>query len=108
MPKMQSRTSKDVNQNATGIPALTTGQDVPTSVSDPEKRRESGAASILGKLGGLKGEKARVENLSASPRKQIARKAAGKKLKAPALSRKQKYRLANGLYCIVNSSPQKL
>jgi hypothetical protein len=108
MPKKQSGIPKDVNQNAAGIVALTTGQDVPTNVSDAEKRRRSEAASILGKLGGLKGAKARAKSLSASPRKQIARNAAGKRWKAPALSQKHKYRLANGLYCIVNSSPENL
>jgi hypothetical protein len=105
MPKKQSGIPEDVNQNAAGIVALTTGQDVPTNESDAER---SEAVSILGKLGGLKGGKARAKSLSADPSKQIARKAAGKRWGAPTLSRKHKYRLANGLCCIVNSSPENL
>jgi hypothetical protein len=68
---------KDVNQNAARIVALSTGQAIPTRVgSAEEKRLRSQAASILGKLGGSKGGKARAANLTAARRKEISQKAA--------------------------------
>jgi hypothetical protein len=53
----------DLNQIAAGIVAKSTGQKNPAAVS-------------LGRLGGLKGGKARAAALSARKRKQIAKKAA--------------------------------
>jgi len=72
MAKKSSSIPQDVNQNAARIVALATGQDIPKNVSDSEKQRRSEAASILGKLGGSKGGKARAEKLTAEQRKKIA------------------------------------
>jgi hypothetical protein len=60
---------KDLNQIAAGIARLTTGQTTPEPPKNP-------AAVALGRLGGLKGGKARAESLSPKKRKEIARKAA--------------------------------
>jgi hypothetical protein len=60
---------KDLNQTAANIMRLTTGQTAPEPAKNP-------AAVALGRLGGLKGGKARAESLSAKKRKEIARKAA--------------------------------
>jgi len=54
---------RDLNQMAAGIVAKSTGQKNPAAVA-------------LGKLGGLKGGKARAAALSPRKRKQIAKKAA--------------------------------
>jgi hypothetical protein len=78
MPTRSSKgIPKDINQNAARIVALTTGQQIPVNViSDEQKRLRSQAASILGKIGGPKGGKARAESLTAAKRKEIAKKAA--------------------------------
>ncbi len=59
----------DLNQIAASIVAQTTKQTKPLPGKNP-------AAVALGRLGGLKGGKARAEKLSATKRKQIAAKAA--------------------------------
>jgi len=67
---MQERTSKeadDLNLLAAKIVGQTTGE-IP--------QEKNPAAVTLGRLGGLKGGKARAEKLSAKRRKQIAQKAA--------------------------------
>lgn len=71
---MPKRSSTDLNQTAFNIVQQSTGQlapakDVPTLAKNP-------AAVALGRLGGLKGGKARAANLSAKQRKDIALKAA--------------------------------
>ncbi len=58
--------AKDLNQIASGIARLTTEQDKPS---------KNPAAVALGRLGGLKGGKARAEKLTAKRRKEIAQKA---------------------------------
>ncbi len=68
MPKRSS--TPDLNVVAARIVAETTNQQTKTL---PEKNP---AAVALGRLGGLKGGKARAEKLSAKRRKQIAKKAA--------------------------------
>lgn len=60
----------DLNQIAASIVERTTG-----SQASPDVRKNP-AAVALGRLGGLKGGKARAESLSARKRKEIARKAA--------------------------------
>ncbi len=72
---MQKRSSKgkDINQLAASVVAEATGQDQPQS--EPKKEKNP-AAVALGKLGGLKGGKARAANLSAKRRKEISKKAA--------------------------------
>lgn len=80
---MPTRPSKreDAMQAAARIVAQTTDQPLPKLVEKPiptdeEKALRSQAASILGKLGGSKGGKARAKSLSAKRRKQIAKAAA--------------------------------
>jgi len=72
MPKRSS--IKDVNRLAKRITDLATGNPITEKPAiDPDKNP---AAVALGRLGGLKGGKARAESLSAKKRKQIAKKAA--------------------------------
>jgi len=75
---MQKRSSKgrDINQIASNIVAAATGQDsVPQSVQTSGQAKNP-AAVALGRLGGLKGGKARARKLSAKKRSQIAKQAA--------------------------------
>ncbi len=67
MLKRTSNKKEDENTIASQIVELTT--DKPTKKKNP-------AAVALGKLGGLKGGKARAEKLSPERRKEIAKKAA--------------------------------
>lgn len=60
---------RDINELGKAIVDLTTGDREP----DPEKNPH---AVALGKLGGSKGGTQRAKSLSATKRKQIARKAA--------------------------------
>jgi hypothetical protein len=62
--------SKDLNQIAANIAALTTGTKV------KEEAAKNPAAVALGRLGGLKGGNARAASMSAAKRKEIAKKAA--------------------------------
>ena len=66
MPKRTSKTDEDINLLAKSIVDNATGKP-------PEKNP---AAVALGRLGGLKGGKARAKILSPEKRKEIARKAA--------------------------------
>jgi hypothetical protein len=78
---MQDRSSKnkrrtlDVNQAAKRITDLTTGNAISEDPSPivPEKNP---AAVALGRVGGLKGGKARAEKLSDEKRSEIAKRAA--------------------------------
>jgi len=64
---------KDPNQRAKMIVDLATGEITePVSTKNP-------AAVELGRLGGLKGGKARAESLTPERRKEIAKKAAEKR-----------------------------
>jgi hypothetical protein len=63
---------RDPNQLAKYIVDLSTREIPPEPVKNP-------AAVALGRLGGLKGGKARAETLSAARRKEIAKKAAAKR-----------------------------
>jgi hypothetical protein len=62
----------DLNQIAASIVSQTT-EPGPKAKPQPEKNP---AAVALGRLGGLKGGKARAERLSARKRREIAKKAA--------------------------------
>lgn len=67
---MPKRSSKDLNQIAAEIlKAATTERQATPTAKNP-------AAVALGRLGGLKGGKARAKSLSAAKRAQIAKKAA--------------------------------
>jgi hypothetical protein len=63
----------DINQRAKNIVDIATGE---TEDNTKEKDEIKAAASALGRLGGLKGGKARAESLSAKKRSDIAKKAA--------------------------------
>jgi hypothetical protein len=70
---MPKRSSKDLNQTAFNIVQQSTGQSAPVPHPVVEKNP---AAVALGRLGGLKGGKARAASLTAKKRKEIAKKAA--------------------------------
>lgn len=65
---MKKKTEIDINQIAARIV-----EEATTETKAPEKNP---AAVALGRLGGLKGGKARAESLTAKKRKEIAQKAA--------------------------------
>jgi len=73
---MHKRSSKkkprDVNTLASQIVEKATGEAVPK----PEDSTKNPAAVALGRLGGLKGGKARASKLTPEQRKEIAKKAA--------------------------------
>ena len=71
---MQKRSGKkqDINERAFSIVQQLTGE-APRMEPDKEKNR---AAVALGRLGGLKGGRARAESLTAKQRKEMAQKAA--------------------------------
>ena len=71
MPKRSSKT-KDFNQLAADITRAATGDPEPLT----PKGTKNPAAVALGRLGGLKGGKARHEALTPAKRAKIARKAA--------------------------------
>jgi hypothetical protein len=72
MPKRSSKTLKDVNQMAADILAHAIGDPEPTT----PKGEKNPAAVALGRMGGLRGGKARAKSLSPAKRAQIAKKAA--------------------------------
>lgn len=67
MPKRSSKKTADINILAKSI--------VDKATEEPP-RKKNPAAVALGRLGGLKGGKARAKKLSAEKRKEIAQKAA--------------------------------
>jgi len=69
--KKSSKRSSDINILASQIMAEATGETTKELVKE-----KNPAAVALGRLGGLKGGKARAEKLSAKKRKAIAQKAA--------------------------------
>jgi hypothetical protein len=72
MPNRSSKRPRDVNSLAKFIADVATGQaELPKTDEGKDP-----AAVALGRRGGLKGGKARAENLSSTRRSQIARKAA--------------------------------
>jgi DNA-binding NarL/FixJ family response regulator len=90
---MGNKSKRDVNQSATDLVAAITGLGAPVGVYDAlikrleEKKaavaaaaagqaQKNPAAVALGRLGGLKGGKARAEALSAKERSEIAAKGA--------------------------------
>ncbi len=72
MPKRSSKGRLDLNQLAKSIVDEATGE-APEQPQEPEKNP---AAVALGRLGGLKGGKARAEKLSEKELSDIARRAA--------------------------------
>lgn len=67
---------KDTNQRAVMIAQMATGE-IPKE--EPTKDEVKSAAAALGRLGGLKGGKARAAALTPEQRKEIAQKAAAKR-----------------------------
>ena len=79
MPKRSSKKPRDLNLLAAAIVAEATGEAEPEPASgEPEKNP---AAVALGRMGGLKGGKARAEKLTAERRSEIAKKAAAARWK---------------------------
>jgi len=74
MPKRSSKKKniRDVNVLASHILEQATGEPTP----NPEDTTKNPAAVALGRLGGLKGGKARANKLTPEQRKEIAQKAA--------------------------------
>ena len=71
---MQKRSSKkDLNQLASSIVSKATDAEIVQKAVDEGKNP---AAVLLGRLGGLKGGKARAKKLSAEQRSGIAKRAA--------------------------------
>jgi hypothetical protein len=71
MPDRSSKNPLDIVQLAAHIVEQATGKTTPHSSVD-----KNPAAVALGRLGGLKGGKARADKLSSKRKKEIARKAA--------------------------------
>ena len=71
-------TPRDLNQLAKSIVDQVTGGDPePEEKAEPAQKPEKNPAAVaLGRLGGLKGGKARAEKLSDEERSDIAQKAA--------------------------------
>jgi hypothetical protein len=66
--RMPKRSSTDANLIAARIVEISTGQ--------PLKREKNAAAVALGKLGGMKGGRARADKLTEEKRRDIAQRAA--------------------------------
>ena len=77
---MQNRSSKrkptDLNQLAKAIVEQATADEPTEAETPPNDETKNPAAVALGRLGGLKGGKARAEKLTAKKRSEIAKKAA--------------------------------
>jgi len=71
MPNRSRKQSNDLNQNAFSIV-----NQVTSGTKQEPKSEKNPAAVALGRLGGLKGGRARADKLSARKRKEIAQKAA--------------------------------
>ena len=71
---MKKKKTPDVNVTAFQI--LQAATEEPTEAPTKKKAEKNPAAVALGRLGGLKGGKARAKKLTKDQRKQIARKAA--------------------------------
>lgn len=74
MPKRSSKS--DLNQSAFATVQAVTGAQGPFVVVPPGEQPKNPAAVALGRLGGLKGGKARAASLSKKDRSAIAKKAA--------------------------------
>jgi hypothetical protein len=77
MPKRSGK-KQDLNEKAFSIVRQLTGEE---PKPDPNEGKNP-AAVALGRLGGLKGGKARAEKLSVEQRSEIAKKAAAIRWKA--------------------------
>jgi len=73
MTEKKKKRSRDINTLAFQIVQDATREELE---KEPDKPEKNPAAVALGRLGGLKGGKARAKKLSPDMRKEIARKAA--------------------------------
>jgi hypothetical protein len=73
--KPKKKRPRDLNLLAASIVNEATGEDEPIILGEEEEPKNPHAVE-LGRLGGLKGGKARAEKLTSEERKEIARKAA--------------------------------
>lgn len=81
MPKRSSK--KQTNEDDPNVTAFNIVQQA-TAEDEPEAPPEKNPAAVaLGRLGGLKGGKARAEKLSPQRRTEIARKAAQARWRTP-------------------------
>jgi len=76
MEKKKKKASADINQLAKYICDITTADPTTIQCIEAPAKEKNPAAVALGRLGGLKGGKARAEKLSPRKRKEIAKKAA--------------------------------
>ncbi|MBI5576384.1 MAG: hypothetical protein HY896_08470 [Deltaproteobacteria bacterium] len=74
MTTPKKKRPRDISQLAASIVADATAEAKPEKLQDATSKNP--AAVALGRLGGLKGGKARAEKLSAKKRKEIAQEAA--------------------------------
>jgi hypothetical protein len=73
---------RDMNALAAQIVSMSTGQPVPgQQAKTPQKAGKNQAAVELGRLGGIKGGRARADKLSKQKRAEIARLAAAARWK---------------------------
>lgn len=77
MPDRSRKRPRDTNQLAKRMVDLLTGEASDDTPSDTDGKNP--AAVALGRMGGLKGGKARAKALSAKKRNEIAKKAAAKR-----------------------------
>lgn len=77
MAKRSSKRKEDENEAAYRMVRESLGESAPEA--NPEPKAKNPAAVALGRLGGLKGGKARAAKLSPAKRKSIAKKAAAKR-----------------------------
>jgi hypothetical protein len=80
MLNRSSNPKRDLNQTAYATMLQATGQkaaeSAPPRAPEPTKPEKNPAAVALGRLGGLKGGKARAAKMSPEKRSEIAKKAA--------------------------------
>jgi hypothetical protein len=74
MPKRSSKKSRDINVLASQIVEEATQEAIPKNLE--KESTKNPAAVALGRLGGLKGGKARARKLTPEQRKEIAKRAA--------------------------------
>ena len=79
MTERKPKRPRDTNQLAKRVVDLATGEMTESQKSDMSK--EESAAAELGRIGGLKGGKARARALTPEQRREIARKAAAARWK---------------------------
>ena len=75
MAKRPAKRPRDLNRLAASIVGDATSEQ-PAEQTPPEESAKNPHAVALGRLGGLKGGKARAKSLSAKKRREIAKKAA--------------------------------